>query len=67
MPWIPHPDLVYRWFGFWQCTIDYDGSFLTPALSRERYHRVPLLPGTLLCFELTVLAPVCSVPASSSA
>jgi hypothetical protein len=67
MPWIPHPDLAYRWFGFWQRTIDYDGSFLAPDLSGERYPRVPVPPGTLLCFELTVLAPLYSVPASRGA
>ena len=64
MPWVPHPDRGWFWFGFWQRLIDYDGSFLVPDLSNERYPRSAVPAGILLRFELTVLAPLCCVAAS---
>lgn len=60
LPWLPHPDRgTEEWFSFWHRVMDYDGSILTPDLSKETiFHRCPVHAQTLLCFDVTVLAPL---------
>ena len=63
MPWVPHPDrATEEWFTFWHLVMGYDGSILTPDLSKAPFHRCPVHDQTLFCFDLTVLAPVYSLP-----
>jgi hypothetical protein len=68
LPWFPLPDQATpEWFAFWQSYLDYGGHFLTPDLTRRHFHRVKCPEQTLLCFELTLLAPICMVPARPQA
>ena len=63
-PWIPHPGRATpEWFLFWQRSIGFDGHLFTPypEISETYFHRCPVPTHTLLCFELTVLTPFCTV------